>query len=524
MTTNALDCSRAVDKRRRFISLVTDMMAKEGTDRRDEWPHDIPNDYQKCSVLSNGQFGMVVAALCRETNRPTLDPRACVLKIRYLGRMSDKILSPTGELEDDAKLEDLVKRLVTDVYIMNRMRHVNILHLHAVAVDAGDLTFVMPRFYCLDNLINMWRHKFRDESMPADLIMRIVRQICVGLDFLKQANVFHRTIQADNIYLTRNGRVKLAHFSAAKFYEKQFNLCEAESRETCLSYDGAADIWAIGILVLRMVTFFPNEQWQRLHPDFAFTMRQERMPFVWIIADLTQLRVRMRKAANGLNLCRWLSEKILTLKPSKRATPEEIIASKIVKKLCSNTMEEDCDVLHRRFISALDWPNRERLEADRPNYDCLESKDIPAEFYWDGLGTWKMLERAVFEFDGKITETTTPETEQTSYSEVSGRAFRLDLKTDVLSVFSGRFLFSQAHTLLAQLAGLVNEGRFHWCDLLIIDHLIREGATEAMRRHADSQRGSCSVVDRGNTTTLPLYHSRPRHCSVNVRLISFDQE
>ena len=104
---------------------------------------------------------------------------------------------------------------------------------------------------------------------------------------------------------------------------QQFNLYTAESRASCEPYGASADVWSLGVLVLRMVSYFPNEKcafwhdakslvsyregfwqgaksriwvgirtkvaklrWHRLQPDFALVMHQENMPFKWMIAEM----------------------------------------------------------------------------------------------------------------------------------------------------------------------------------------------------------------------------------------------
>lgn len=60
----------------------------------------------------------------------------------------------------------------------------------------------------------------------------------------------------------------------------------AERRSQSRTYDSAADIWSLGIIVLRMISFFPDEKCQRLDTKFPLTMHEENMPFTWIVAEM----------------------------------------------------------------------------------------------------------------------------------------------------------------------------------------------------------------------------------------------
>jgi serine/threonine protein kinase len=107
--------------------------------------------------------------------------------------------------------------------------------------------------------------------------------------------------------MTRIGTVKLYHFGQAKALvseqtkaecrtpvgkeefmssEKLFNLREARSLEACRSYSFDSDIWSIGVLVLSMISYFPNEKFHKLRKDFARVLDKEQMPFIWLTSDM----------------------------------------------------------------------------------------------------------------------------------------------------------------------------------------------------------------------------------------------
>lgn len=107
--------------------------------------------------------------------------------------------------------------------------------------------------------------------------------------------------------MTRNATVKLCHFGQSKALvteqmkaecrtplgkeefmscEKLFNLRKARSLEDCRSYGFGVDIWSVGVLILSMISYFPNEKFQKLRKDFALVLDQEQMPFIWLTSDM----------------------------------------------------------------------------------------------------------------------------------------------------------------------------------------------------------------------------------------------
>ncbi|KAF8359239.1 hypothetical protein PRIPAC_94234, partial [Pristionchus pacificus] len=508
----------AITLRRAFTHSFQTAVQSVSIDRRDEWATDMKEDYNKGETLSGGQFGMVVGAHGRDFTfgGTQAQPRACAIKVVYLARRFDRALEESkGDEERFVKrIDAATKRIVTELYILNRCRHENILHSHAVAVSSGDLHIVLPRLYSLESLINKYRDQFAGESIPAKVIMMIVRQICTGLAFLSVAGIMHRDVQADYIYLTRGGTVKIGHFSSARLqedgrcvtpvgkkeymcFEKQFNLYTANSRMECMDYDEAADIWAIGVLVLRMVSYFPNEKWHRLQPDFATLMHTENMPFKWMIAEMMQLRVRLAKCGGSEDLISWLSDKVLVVNHRRRATASELLQSACLKRLCNENVADDKRYLVKNLIQTLDWPNRMKLETNRPNYDALESKDIPAEFYWDEFESWKILEKREFYYEVTVEE-----------DAIAGFGRHY---------FEGRFHFATAHTLLRDLTRAVGDESIDYVDILTVDHQIREMAFVAIKNEI-YEKGEGSPTDVSFALPDTLSASK-RKATVNVKAL-----
>lgn len=68
-------------------------------------------------------------------------------------------------------------------------------------------------------------------------------------------------------------------------FEKLHNLT-ARSKSECLSYSYSADIWSLGVLVLQMTTYFPDEQFHKLPKNFPILMHDDHMPFGWLTTNM----------------------------------------------------------------------------------------------------------------------------------------------------------------------------------------------------------------------------------------------
>uniref|UniRef100_A0A914CXQ0 mitogen-activated protein kinase kinase n=1 Tax=Acrobeloides nanus TaxID=290746 RepID=A0A914CXQ0_9BILA len=260
----------------------------------------------------------------------------------------------------------------------------------------------------------MYRLNHNAEPIPVLIIAKILRQICYALQYLQEMKIMHRDVQPENIYLTRNGTIKLAHFGQAKIlleidsenicktpvgketymsFEKLHNLHNASSIDVCQSYSFPSDIWSLGVLVLSMVSYFPEEPFHKLPKDFALIMHNENMPFQWLTVNMVQLRARLNRSGGEL-LKSFLSRKLLTVNIEDRETASSLPKTPEMRKWCLANVEEDKLFLRKKFIDDLDFANQCKIDTCVPNYDHLETKDIPPKFYWDD--TWKELETREF--------------------------------------------------------------------------------------------------------------------------------
>jgi len=396
-------------------------------DCRDPWPNSL-DAYVIRNVLSKGNFGSIKYAITCDNDLMSTDgneSRGCIIKTINLEKLFDRVIQeakaakkPTSlQIKSpEARLQRIIRRLVMELFVTNRCRHENILHFHSVFVDSEGLHFAMPRFHVLKEMIDAYRDLHNQEPISMSVIARIVRQLCKGLDYLHSIGIIHRDVQPEHILLTRNATVKLCHFSQSKALvtdqmkaecrtpigkeefmcsEKLFNLREAHSLDACRPYNFDADIWSIGVLILSMISYFPNEKFQKLRKDFALVLDREQMPFSWLTSDMVQLRARLLQSG-GEDLKSFLNDHIFTLDPKKRLTARGIMESECFLRWCSPSIAEDKLVVKKKFIGEIDFANRFKLSVEGNNFDALESKNIPAEFYWDS--TWKLIEQTKFVF------------------------------------------------------------------------------------------------------------------------------
>ncbi|TMS37269.1 hypothetical protein L596_004239 [Steinernema carpocapsae] len=286
-------------------------------DRRDKWPMTYSQNYQRQELLFRGRFSSVhVARFTRKAG--TMEEKSCITKSRYIGQIFDYI-KRQGSEDAECLTSYIAKNILVELLVLTRLRHRNIMHAHLVQLIRDDLVIAMPRLYNLFTLVEKYQRLHYDDPLSISIIAPIVRQICSGLAFLHCIPIIHRKINPRSVFLTRGGTVKLGCFGSARLLPKdekchlpptavypEFMSPEVrlatrnlkKGAETARSYSVSSDIWSVGVLILHMISFFPEEKCRRLAPNFADIMMEKHMPFHYLINKMMVFFVLMTTCNN----------------------------------------------------------------------------------------------------------------------------------------------------------------------------------------------------------------------------------
>ncbi len=112
-----------------------------------------------------------------------------------------------------ASHESLARRFLTEARTIARLRHPNIVSVHAAGSD-GDLLF-----YVMDQIEGetLRERLAREPRLPLPDVVRIVADLAAALDAAGKAGVVHRDVKPENVLLERTGgRALLADFGIAR--------------------------------------------------------------------------------------------------------------------------------------------------------------------------------------------------------------------------------------------------------------------------------------------------------------------
>ena len=145
-------------------------------------------------------------------------------KVKYLGKgsYSGTVLV---ELRSNPAQKFVIKEIVighlkpaeqkaakNEADVLHQMSHSNITMYIESFVEGSKLYIVMEHADGGDLSGSIQRQKQTGEGWPEDEVMRIFVQICLALKHVHDANILHRDLKAQNIFLTTKGIVKLGDF------------------------------------------------------------------------------------------------------------------------------------------------------------------------------------------------------------------------------------------------------------------------------------------------------------------------
>ncbi|KAI0743641.1 kinase-like domain-containing protein [Daedaleopsis nitida] len=274
--------------------------------------------YEPLDVIGNGSFGI----------------------IRKVRRRSDGIIFARKELNFERMTERDRKQIVAEVNILKDLHHEHIVRYHDRHVDrdAGILYILME--YCgggdLCSIIKQAQRHNR--LIPEDTIWNYFMQILLALNYChhpngghgrtssvgtesdgkeRRAQILHRDLKPDNVFLDENSNVKLGDFGLSKA------LAQASFANTYVgtpyymspelmqekAYDSKSDIWSLGCLIYELCALKPPFHEAKTHAELSILIRNGRIPPLpkgyspalnAVIKSMLNLNPAMRPSASQL--------------------------------------------------------------------------------------------------------------------------------------------------------------------------------------------------------------------------------
>lgn len=150
--------------------------------------------YEIIDLLGKGAMGIVYKAL-----DPDIDREVAIKTIRF------------DLISDDEEKNELMLRFIREARAAGKLVHPNIITIHDVGKEK-DMTYIVMQ--CIEGpSLQNWITSKKKFSAPD--IIKLMLQLCDGLNFAHQNGIVHRDIKPANILLDNSGKPHICDFGVA---------------------------------------------------------------------------------------------------------------------------------------------------------------------------------------------------------------------------------------------------------------------------------------------------------------------
>ncbi|XP_020971756.1 serine/threonine-protein kinase ATG1c isoform X3 [Arachis ipaensis] len=257
--------------------------------------------------------------------------------------------------------------LMSEIFILKRIKHPNIIRLHDIIQAPGKIHLVLE--YCKGG--DLYFYIQRRGRVQEATAKHFMQQLADGLQVLRDNNVIHRDLKPQNLLLSRNDEksvLKIADFGFARSLQPRGlaeTLCGsplymAPEIMQLQKYDAKADLWSVGAILFQLVIgrtpFTGNNQIQLLQN----IMKSTELVFP---SDCQSLS----------SDCKDLCQKLLRRNPVERLTFEEFFNHPFLSEKQPEQIELLRNRSSSRLVGGFSSAESDPLRKTEENYqeDCL---------------------------------------------------------------------------------------------------------------------------------------------------------
>ena len=292
------------------------------------------NDFKMGNIIGKGAFGSVLIVTRKK------DDKRYAMKRVNIGKLNKK--------ERESSLNE--------IRILASLSHPNIIGYKEAFFDQSTNTLnIVMEFADEGDLEKKIKNNLKKRLyFEENTIWKWIIQLLQGIKYLHDNRIMHRDLKCANIFLMKNGLLKLGDLNVSKFAKLGMASTQTGTPYYCSpeiwkekSYDYKSDIWSLGCIIYEICSLRPPFRGTSLKALRNNVLNGHYLPIPSIYSDDLSI----------------LISKMLVIDPSKRASAkdllkDEIIVNKIrnLKKIYNNDIKNEYNQEKANLIKTIRFP------------------------------------------------------------------------------------------------------------------------------------------------------------------------
>lgn len=303
------------------------------------------------------------------------------------------------------------KQIDQEGKLLEQLNHANIIGFREVyKTKKGKICIVMDYADGGDLSDKIKKAKENFDYLSEDEILRIFTQIWLGIKHIHDRKIIHRDLKAQNIFLMKNGTIKLGDFGIAKVLEQTVAQAETQvgtpyyiSPEIIKGrkYSLETDIWSLGIILYELWALDVPIKARNLHELYMKISNCKKVP-----------RISTKYSQDLQDLV----DEILWVNPSRRPNINQILKKPLLKNKVKQFLDDEDyqqefshTILHNQYLF-------EQRKKNRPSHHQSPSEP-PSQKYQQAN-----LPKVIESESPIIIQSVAPEPKQPNWVKQSPRA------------------------------------------------------------------------------------------------------
>lgn len=252
-------------------------------------------------------------------------------KALLVKRKSDNLLCVAKSVKLSGLSEKEKKEAISEVKVLSALKHPNIVRYIESFTESGFLYIVME--YADGGDLSQKIEKNGRKAFNEDEVLKIFTQLALAIKYIHDRKILHRDLKGQNVFLMKDGTVKLGDFGIAKVLDHTMQFCNTQigtpyylSPEMCQgkNYNSKTDIWSFGCIMYEMCTLHHAFEGRNINNLLFNIVRGHISPI----------------SSQYSNDLRNLINSMLNKDPNQRPTANQIVMNPIIKNRLTMYLSE----------------------------------------------------------------------------------------------------------------------------------------------------------------------------------------